>query len=200
MTIATAWIAIPTRAKSVFFGYTGENGKAIWQVDREESWGRTTYQYWRMQVSGKNLMMDNDEFLTHAFDLFTLDRAFRPESLDDIVMMEWYHAYGFPMRALRCEVHWVTQNNNAVTWRCDGGMILKETANGNVLALPMRPMTLGFAVNTLCYSALAWLLIGLVGVIRRRLRARRPELCPECRYDRTGLGEGAPCPECGHSA
>ena len=66
-------------------------------------------------------------------------------------------------------------------------------------ALPNRPLTLGFAINTFLCAAV---LLGMVeGVAFARRRARRWEgRCPACGYDRAGLAEGVVCPECGGKA
>jgi hypothetical protein len=65
--------------------------------------------------------------------------------------------------------------------------------------LPLRPLPLGFAADTLLYAgAFRGLTILLAGA-RRSWRRRRGR-CPGCGYDRRGLAEGAACPECGRAA
>ena len=71
-------------------------------------------------------------------------------------------------------------------------------ANGVAWRLPMRPLPLGFAINTFFYAAILALPLSFFP-IRRRLRARRGR-CPKCGYDLAGLAvadPAAPCPECG---
>ncbi len=60
-------------------------------------------------------------------------------------------------------------------------------------ALPLRPVWPGFAVNTLLYATLLWLLTCLAIAVRCFLRLRRG-LCPECAYP---MGESEVCTECG---
>ncbi len=60
---------------------------------------------------------------------------------------------------------------------------------------PFRPIWPGFAVNTLFYAALLWLLLPGPFALRRFLRLRRG-LCPKCAYP---IGESAVCSECGIS-
>ncbi len=55
------------------------------------------------------------------------------------------------------------------------------------------PLWLGFAVHTLLYAAILWLLIGSLVVLRRCIRVKRG-LCPACAYPR---GESDVCSECG---
>jgi len=59
--------------------------------------------------------------------------------------------------------------------------------------LPLRPTWPGFAVNTLFYATLLWLLIPGPFVLRRFLRVRRGR-CPNCAYP---MGESSVCTECG---
>ena len=59
--------------------------------------------------------------------------------------------------------------------------------------LPLRPLWPGFAVNTLLYATLLWLLIPGPLDLRRFLRLRRG-LCPKCAYP---MGESDVCTECG---
>ena len=59
--------------------------------------------------------------------------------------------------------------------------------------LPLRPLPMGFAINTAFYAAVLWLLIPGPFVLRRFIRIRRG-LCPACAYP---MGESAVCSECG---
>jgi len=60
-------------------------------------------------------------------------------------------------------------------------------------ALPLRPVWPGFAINTIFYAAILWLLFAVPGWARRRLRARRGQ-CPACAYP---VGSSTVCTECG---
>ena len=59
--------------------------------------------------------------------------------------------------------------------------------------LPYRPLWPGFAVNTLLYAAILWLLIPGPFALRRFIRRRRG-LCPGCGYP---MGDSNVCTECG---
>jgi hypothetical protein len=61
--------------------------------------------------------------------------------------------------------------------------------------LPLRPIWRGFAVNTIFYAAILWLLIGGPFVLRRFIRRRRG-LCPACAYP---MGQLPVCTECGRA-
>ena len=59
--------------------------------------------------------------------------------------------------------------------------------------LPTMPLWPGFAVNTIFYAVVLWLLIPGPFVLRRFVRVKRG-LCPACCYP---MGESAVCSECG---
>ena len=59
----------------------------------------------------------------------------------------------------------------------------------------LAPIWLGFAVNTLFYAALLWLLWSGSSVTRRLIRKRRG-WCLKCGYD-LRHAEHDVCPECG---
>ncbi len=59
--------------------------------------------------------------------------------------------------------------------------------------LPLRPIWPGFALNTLSYAVILWLLAGGLFALRRFLRVQQG-LCPKCAYP---MGESAVCTECG---
>ena len=59
--------------------------------------------------------------------------------------------------------------------------------------LPFHPAWPGFAINTIFYATILWLLLLGAIALRRFLRVRRG-LCPKCAYP---IGESAVCTECG---
>jgi hypothetical protein len=61
--------------------------------------------------------------------------------------------------------------------------------------LPLRPIWTGFAVNTIFYATILWLLTLGPFTARRMIRRKRGR-CLKCGYDLRGnLSPG--CPECG---
>ncbi len=62
-------------------------------------------------------------------------------------------------------------------------------------ALPLRPIWPGFAINTIFYAAILWLLTLGPFTVRRMIRRKRG-LCIKCGYDLRGA-EHEDCPECG---
>jgi hypothetical protein len=61
--------------------------------------------------------------------------------------------------------------------------------------IPLEPIWPGFAINTIFYAALLWVLWVAPGKIRRLVRIRRG-CCPTCGY-RIAKGVGPNCSECG---
>ena len=61
------------------------------------------------------------------------------------------------------------------------------------VVFPLRPLWPGFAVNTLFYAGVLWLLIPGPFVLRRFVRVKRGR-CVKCGYP---MGESAVCSECG---
>ena len=65
------------------------------------------------------------------------------------------------------------------------------------LILPLRPIWPGFAINTVFYAVILWLLFAAPFALRRRRRIKRG-LCPKCAYDlRNRPPDSTTCPECG---
>jgi hypothetical protein len=64
---------------------------------------------------------------------------------------------------------------------------------GDEWRLPLRPVSAGFAINTLFYAGILWLLFAAPFALRRRGRIKR-RLCPACAYP---IGSSAVCTECG---
>src|SRR5687767_7531158 len=63
----------------------------------------------------------------------------------------------------------------------------------NALWLPYRPIWSGFAINTIFYAAILWMLFAAPFRVRRWRRIRRG-LCPVCAYP---IGQSPTCTECG---
>jgi hypothetical protein len=59
--------------------------------------------------------------------------------------------------------------------------------------LPTRPIWPGFAINTVFYAVILWVVFAAPFALRRRKRMRRG-LCPACAYP---VGDSEVCTECG---
>ena len=108
-------------------------------------------------------------------------------------------ASGWPRRALWCA--WGTADlsrdvNYFSPIERDRWSIPVASAKFPRSALPLRPLWPGFAINTVFYAFVLWLLFAAPFALRRRRRIRR-DLCPKCAYDLRGSTDAALCPECG---
>jgi hypothetical protein len=69
----------------------------------------------------------------------------------------------------------------------------RETQPWQGVEVPFRPLWPGFAINTVFYAVILWLLFAAPIALRRRRRIKRG-LCPACAYP---IGESDVCTECG---
>ncbi|MCH7547517.1 MAG: hypothetical protein IID30_14040 [Planctomycetes bacterium] len=112
--------------------------------------------------------------------------------------IQMYEARGWPMHSLWCLrillVHDGTGNNqNQASGFIAIPILFFEDLEP--LVLPLYPIWTGFALNTIFYASLLWLIIPGPFVLRRFIRKRRG-LCLKCGYDLRGVDHQA-CPECG---
>lgn len=70
-----------------------------------------------------------------------------------------------------------------------------QNSVGETVTLPLYPIWPGFAINTVFYAAICWLLWMTPFTARRMIRRRRGR-CPNCGYD-LAHAEHEQCPECG---
>jgi hypothetical protein len=61
------------------------------------------------------------------------------------------------------------------------------------VALPLQPIWPGFAINTLFYAGVLWVMCAVSLALRRMIRRRRGQ-CPACAYP---IGSSTVCTECG---
>ena len=122
-----------------------------------------------------------------------------PGSWSDPFVDRWV-AFGGPVSALRAG--WPMRSMGAV-WVDDpllnpshlGAVRFRRDGATHFDILALRPMSTGFAINTLFWAAVLWLVIPGPFALRRLIRRRRG-LCPACGYD-LRHGEHEACPECG---
>jgi hypothetical protein len=112
--------------------------------------------------------------------------------------LEATEARGWPFLSLSASFA-VGTPSPYLAWESAGGVeIQPPTDAANVYdasgrTVPLRPIWLGFAANTLIYAAALWML-GRVPALGRRLVRVTRGLCPACGYP---PGDSAVCTECG---
>ncbi len=91
--------------------------------------------------------------------------------------------------------------HHGIVWQSPSPAHMRNTVEWVPPILALKPLWPGFAINTVLYAAILWVLFAAPFALRRRLRIKRG-LCPACGYDLRGRGR-APgnstdlCPECG---
>jgi len=119
------------------------------------------------------------------------------EEIDRVRYTE--EARGWPMRCLLSR-HDAKRPGPHAAWGTfvPGWAIDLEKEQGTLgipRVLPLRPIALGFIINTLLYAAALLLMFIACAYVRRLMRIRSGR-CPQCGYDLRGDLERG-CPECG---
>jgi hypothetical protein len=114
------------------------------------------------------------------------------------------HMFGWPSFSLCCERHYAhapihidpaaTMPLNA-SLKCAISLPIQSTTSNLRTHLPLSPLWPGFAINTLFYAVVVWLIFAAPFKFRRWRRVRRG-LCVKCAYDLRGI-DSDKCPECG---
>src|SRR5262245_5810996 len=118
--------------------------------------------------------------------------------VDITATCSWIEA-GIPMRSLRGQWFDVPDTSTG-RWQSHArgaSKVRNQTLNAmfphRAVYLPWFPRWPGFAINTIFYAAILWLIFAFPFVLRRRQRNKRG-LCPACAYP---IGTNSRCTECG---
>ncbi len=103
----------------------------------------------------------------------------------------WVHAFGWPVVSMWRD--YVLGGSSKYELLHGLRVPFLPSDRGLPRAVPLRPIWTGFAVDTLFYATVLWLLIPGPFVLRRFVRLKRG-LCVKCAYP---MGESAVCTECG---
>ncbi len=106
-----------------------------------------------------------------------------------------YFAYGLPLRSMSgsTDRNW---EGEAINYCCLM-LPIQRLHQPFRVALPLRPIWPGFAINTIFYTAILWCVTFGPFTIRRMIRHKRG-LCAKCGYDLRGAMHDL-CPECGNA-
>ena len=105
------------------------------------------------------------------------------------------YASGWPLRALSGQLR-LAGMSSGYTLSPSALIVLPPPPllrNDQSRLIPLLPIWPGFAINTLFYATILWLLFAGLGTVRRWRRCKRG-LCPKCAYPQ---GTSEVCTECG---
>lgn len=122
----------------------------------------------------------------------------RPDEFREIHHPTVLIAYGWPARSMAMKAQ---QRDTAFVrneWDLESGLQLSMRMTGPTSgqmprAIPLRLTWPGFALNSIFYGAILWLVFFTPDAIRRTIRRRRKQ-CPACGYP---TGVSPVCTECG---
>ena len=124
-----------------------------------------------------------------------------PDDMDRPVPTFYASARGWPLRCLWGDyVLWPVRGTSGMYEITDsrwmiflGDSSMQVPTRYDARALPLHLLETGFAINTIFYAAILWLLFAAPFALRRRRRIKRG-LCPACAYP---IGTSPVCTECG---
>ena len=132
-------------------------------------------------------------------------------SFSDVPDLETRAAWGWPSQSLAFTIYeltqWRTGAPKYVLVYMDAVVVerhpsasssaLERSQRGGYGCLPLRPIFPGFAINTIFYAAVLWVLFAAPFKLRRWRRIKRGQ-CASCGYSLRGRESVSDkCPECG---
>ena len=184
----------PKKVEAIRMELEPEGGWSFRAITRDE-WPAVVlyYSYW----DTRNERVDCDE-VERSTDLRPFELA---PSWADLRMppaidyeIRWVHAFGWPFVSMWREY---SPSGTGYGWKVLHGfeVAFLHPDGSSPRAIPLDPIWSGFAINTIFYAAVLWLLT-LGPFAARRMIRRKRGLCIKCGYDlRDDFSAG--CPECG---
>ena len=203
LNVALAWgLAIWTPMSDAprvgFVNISGGGGsQEAWVVRSSHAFGSTwVSSTWLMLFDGRtHLEGQINESLPNWADISSPAASYvqGDVDLDERIAL----ARGFPALTLWCDLRLHDPESD---YGVDGGAKLGWIGDPSTYkrfprVLPLRPIWPGFAINTIFYAVIVWLLFSFPFTLRRTRRIKCG-LCLKCGYDLRGSDSQA-CPECG---
>lgn len=179
----------------------------IWHVDNSLNW-RLSNPFWRMSAVFAYTSRNDGMWNANPSRVRRESRAqgylegIGPTYTPNLRVSRrsWFiHEAGWPMKA---SWGWECTESSPESEQSTHGWIvtvpIRRKSGFDTAPFPIRPLWLGFTMNSILYAAFWGGLYSIPVTIRRTLRVRRG-LCPHCAYDMRCL-TNTPCPECGRAS
>jgi hypothetical protein len=179
----------------------------VWDTHKWQSFGSSLFHF-QHYASKRHTLSDVPELVSQSWPPWLPNLQYAvatSEFVSDGSLLRYVaEARGFPLRSLGHELKLrprvkFEQNGLSCEWKVRYGIIISP---GSLAprALPLRPIWPGFAINTIFYAAIVWMMFAVPGTVRRRVRIKRGQ-CASCGYSLRGRGRSTSgndtCPECG---
>jgi hypothetical protein len=158
------------------------------------AWGLAWHGHYRIQQTMKTLRALRVSTVPAICDKSDLTLTRRPHAIR--IDLGYPMATGWPCRSHEAEGG-VASSGHASSWST-GIRVGAQTvglSSTSEIVFPVRPRHPGFAINTIFYAAIVWMLFTVPGAVRRRVRRKRGQ-CAACGYSRRE-SVSEKCPECG---
>ena len=106
--------------------------------------------------------------------------------------MVWFGEAGWPSLSVSGS-SWHRINERALIVESINNGLWRKADDELMSGVPFQPLWPGFAINTVFYAFILWLVFAAPFALRRRRRIKRG-LCPNCAYP---VGTNEVCTECG---
>ena len=149
--------------------------------------------------SATNVELPEFERLLPSWSQYRAVRQFsNPDDISAPTLSQ--QANGWPLLSMR---FWtiIRLSTNPINVTSDDHGLLSlpieaTSPNGRRARVPLIPIWPGFAINTIFYAALLWVLFAVPVKVRRWRRIKRAQ-CASCGYSLRGTPHIEKCPECG---
>ncbi len=204
--VAVAWgCAIPQHNPG-YEGVVNSINEHLWAIRIQQHFGSVRRSYMSPQLFWDPLLEDGeDDDWQQLIEPTPRSSLYRMMDIGEFQGDEFEQLNGWPLYSLagHGKIRYIPPTNpNQLLPANNGSLIFvgsRQPPGSNHYRrggiLPFRPIWPGFAINTVFYAAVLWLLTLAPCTARRMIRSKRG-FCIKCGYDLRGMDHNK-CPECG---